>query len=579
MAAKTWPTPNWPDGVPHDINPAEYDMPLFQILDDAARDYPNLTYTIFNDATRTFASIKDTADRIANFLASRGIKKGDRVAIFLPNLPHYPAIYFGILKAGAVCVTCNPLYTGPELNYQLKDAGAKAVFCMDHPVFYPTTVEAVKNSGVQTVVICSVKSYLPKIKAILGSLLGKIPKAESHEPGHLFFDDVVAAAEPKPPKVKINPQKDLALIIYTGGTTGVPKGAALTHTNFTYNLKALEAWGLFPHEPGGKPEPLRKGGFHTYLGVLPWYHSFGMTVCMMSACGSGSRLVCIPDPRAGNPPFTEVLKAVQKYKATIMPAVPTIFVAFINHALLNKFDLTSLMGCFSGGAPLPPEVCKQFEAKTGAVIFEGYGLSETAPVASSNPTNREKRLIGSIGFPVPGTDIKIVDIDTGLQGKPQGEDGEIAISGPQVMQGYWNRPEENAAVFRMIEGKRYFLTGDIGHVDENGYILITDRKKDMVLVGGFNVYPREVEDILFTHPKVAIAAVVGIPDAKSGEAVKAFIQLKPGETATEEEFREFCAEHLAGYKRPRYIEFREAVPVSPVGKVLRRVLRDEEKNK
>jgi len=424
-------------------------------------------------------------------------------------------------------------------------------------------VEAVKNSDVQTVVICSVKSYLPKIKAILGSLLGKIPKAESHEPGHLLFDDVVAAAEPNPPKIKITPQKDLALIIYTGGTTGVPKGAALTHTNFTYNLKALEAWGRFPHEPDGKPEPVRKGGFHTYLGVLPWYHSFGMTVCMMSACGSGGRLVCIPDPRAGNPPFTEVLKAVQRYKPTIMPAVPTIFVAFTNHALLNKFDLTSLMGCFSGGAPLPPEVCRQFEEKTGAIIFEGYGLSETAPVACANPTNREQRKIGSIGFPIPGTDVKIVDIDTGLDEKPQGEDGEIAISGPQVMQGYWNRPEENEAVFREIGGKRYFLTGDIGHVDENGYILITDRKKDMVLVGGFNVYPREVEDILFTHPKVALAAVVGVPDAKSGEAVKAFIQLKPGETATEEEFREFCAEHLAGYKRPRYIEFREAVRYPP----------------
>ncbi|RJP94391.1 MAG: long-chain fatty acid--CoA ligase [Desulfobacteraceae bacterium] len=579
MAAKAWPTTNWPDGVPHEIHPAEYNIPLFQVLDDAARDYPNHTYTIFNDATRTFASVKDTADRIASFLASRGIKKGDRVAIFLPNIPHYPPIYFGILKAGAVCVTCNPLYTGSELNYQLKDAGAKAVFCMDHPLFYPTTVEAVKNTGVKTVVVCSVKSYLPKIKAILGSLLGKIPKAESHEPGHLFFDDVVAAAEPKPPNVKITPQKDLALIIYTGGTTGVPKGAALTHTNFTYNLKVLEAWGRFPHEPGGKPEPLRKGGFHTFLGVLPWYHSFGMTVCMMSACGSGSRLVCIPDPRAGKPPFTEVLKAVQKYKATIMPAVPTIFVAFINHVLLNKFDLTSLMGCFSGGAPLPPEVCKQFEAKTGAVIFEGYGLSETAPVASSNPTSREKRLIGSIGFPVPGTDIKIVDIDSGVQEKPRGEDGEIAISGPQVMQGYWNRPAENAAVFRQIEGKRYFLTGDIGHIDENGYILITDRKKDMILVGGFNVYPREVEDILFTHPKVALAAVVGVPDDKSGEAVKAFIQLKPGETADDEEFREFCKEHMAGYKRPKYIEFREAVPVSPVGKVLRRVLRDEERTR
>jgi long-chain acyl-CoA synthetase len=262
-----------------------------------------------------------------------------------------------------------------------------------------------------------------------------------------------------------------------------------------------------------------------------------------------------------------------------MPAVPTIFVAFTNHPLLDQFDLTSLMGCFSGGAPLPPEVCRQFEEKTGSVIFEGYGLSETAPIASVNPTNTKNRKIGSIGFPLPGTDIKVVDIDTGLKELPQGEDGEIAISGPQVMQGYWNKPKENDAVFREIDGKRYFLTGDIGHFDEEGYILITDRKKDMIIVGGFNVYPRDVEDILFTHPKVALAAVVGVPDAKSGEMVKAFIQLKPGETATQEELMAFCKENMAGYKRPRAIEFRDEVPVSNVGKILRRVLRDEEVKK
>ncbi len=577
MSTAAWPTKRWPEGVAHDVT--DYVRPLQSVLDESARDYPDNIYTIFNDATRTFAQVKDTADRIANFLSSSGVKKGDRVAIFLPNLPHYPAIFFGILKAGAVCVTCNPLYTASELNYQLKDAGAKAVFCMDHPQFYPTTVEAVKGTDVKTVIICSVKSYLPKIKAVLGSLLGKIPKAGSYEPGHLFFDTVVAAAKPEPPDISIDPESDLALIIYTGGTTGVPKGAALTHVNFTYNLTALEEWGRLVHEPGGKPEKLRQGGFHTYLGVLPWYHSFGLTVCMLAACGTGSRLICIPDPRAGDPPFTEVLKAVQRYKATIMPAVPTIFVAFTNHPLLDKYDITSLMGCFSGGAPLPPEVCNQFEAKTGAVIFEGYGLSETAPVASSNPTNRENRKIGTIGFPIPGTDIKIVDIDTGLTEVPRGEDGEIAISGPQVMQGYWNRPEENQAVFREINGKRYFLTGDIGHVDDDGFIVITDRKKDLIIVGGFNVYPRDVEDILFEHPKVAIAAVVGVPDSKSGEAVKAFIQLKPGEAATEEEIMAFCKERMAGYKRPKIVEFREAVPVSPVGKVLRRVLRDEERKK
>jgi len=577
MAATTWPAPNWPEDVPHEIT--GYEKPLYSILDESASNYPNQVYTIFNDATRTYAQAKDTADRIANFLASRGIQKGDRVAIFLPNLPHYPAIFFGILKAGAVCVTCNPLYTTNELNYQLKDAGAKAVFCMDHPQFYPTTVEAIKGTDIETVVVCGVKSYLPPIKALIGGLLGKIPKAGNYQPNHLFFDDVVAGARPQPPEVEINPAEDLALIIYTGGTTGVPKGAALTHTNFTSNLRALDEWGRLVHEPGAKPEKFRKGGFHTYLGVLPWYHSFGLTVAMLSACGNGAAIICVPDPRAGDPPFTEVLKLVQKHKPTVMPAVPTIFVAFTNHALLDKFDLTSLMGCFSGGAPLPPEVCKQFEEKTGAVIFEGYGLSETTPVASANPTNTTQRKIGSIGFPVPGTDIKILDIENGTTELPRGEDGEIAICGPQVMKGYWNRPKETEEVFREIDGKKFFLTGDIGHVDEEGYILVTDRKKDLIIVGGFNVYPRDVEDILFQHPKVELAAVIGAPDEKSGEAVKAFIQLKPGETATEEEIFEFSKENMAGYKRPRQVEFRESLPVSNVGKVLRRVLRDEELKK
>jgi long-chain acyl-CoA synthetase len=577
MTATTWPAPNWPEGVPHDLS--GYEKPLFSILDDSASNYPDQVYTIFNDATRTFAQVKDTADRIAHFLAARGIQKGDRVAIFLPNLPHYPAIFFGILKAGAVCVTCNPLYTTNELNYQLKDAGAKVVFCMDHPQFYPTTVEAVKGSDVETVVICGVKSYLPPIKALIGGLLGKIPKAGNYQPGHLFFDDVVAGAQPQPPEIDINPTEDLALIIYTGGTTGVPKGAALVHTNFTSNVMALDEWGRFAHEPGKEPEKLRHGGFHTVLGVLPWYHSFGLTVAMLYACYIGSGLVCVPDPRAGNPPFTEVLKAVQKYKPTIMPAVPTIFVAFTNHALLEKYDLSSFIGCFSGGAPLPPEVCKQFEEKTGAIIFEGYGLSETSPVATANPTSKESRKIGSIGFPMPSTDIKILDIDTATKELPQGEDGEIAICGPQVMQGYWNRPEETENVFREIDGKRYFLTGDIGHVDEEGYILVTDRKKDLIIVGGFNVYPRDVEDILFQHPKVELAAVIGAPDEKSGEAVKAFIQLKPGEKATEEEIKEFSKDNMAGYKRPKQVEFRESLPVSNVGKVLRRVLRDEELEK
>ncbi|MBW2090531.1 MAG: long-chain fatty acid--CoA ligase [Deltaproteobacteria bacterium] len=577
MALKPWPAPKWPKDVPREIS--GYEKPLPTLLDDSARDYPDKVFTIFSGGTRTFRQVKDTADRLANFLASQGIEKGDRVAIFLPNLPHYPPIFFGILKAGAVCVTCNPLYKADELNFQLKDAGAKAVFVMDHPEFYPTAVKAVQGTDVETVIVCGVKSYLPKLTGFLGGLLGKIPKADRHEPGHLFFDDVVAKARPEPPAVEVNPAEDLALIIYTGGTTGVPKGAALTHANFVFDVMSTDAWIRIEHEPGGRPEPFRRGGFHTFLGVLPWYHSFGMTMVLLMACVTGSRLICIPDPRAGNPPFTEVLEAIQKYKATVMAAVPTIFVAFTNHPLLDKYDLSSLLGCGSGGAPLPPEVARQFEAKTGAVIFEGYGLSETAPNASVNPTNTEDRKFGSVGFPIPGTDIKIVDLDTGLEELPQGEDGEIAISGPQVMQGYWNRPAENEAVFREIDGRRFFLTGDIGHIDEEGYVIITDRKKDLILVGGFNVYPADVEEMLYEHPKVAMAAVVGVPDERSGETVKAFIQLKEGETATEQEILDWCKEKMAGYKRPKMVEFRDELPVTVVGKILRRVLRDEELKK
>ena len=577
MAFEPWDTPCWPEGVPREIT--GFEKPIFSLLDQSAETYPNNTFTIFNGRCKSYVRVKETADRIANFLTGQGIQKGDRVAIFLPNLPHFPEIFFGVLKAGATCVTCNPLYTASELHYQLNDSGAKIIFCMDHPQFYPTVVEAMRNTDVEQVVICSVKSYLPPLMAFVGGLLGKIPRADKHEPGHLLFDDVVKQSLPEPPEIQISPSEDLALILYTGGTTGRPKGACLTHSNFMANLMAFDEWSLFPQEPGGKPEKLRRGEEQTVLGVLPWYHSFGLTCAMLLSCFLGGRLVCIPDPRAGKPPFTDVLKAVQKYKATFMSAVLTLFVSFINHPDIEKYDLSSILACSSGGAPLPPEVCRQFESKTGSIIFEGYGLSETAPIASGNPSNAETRKIGSIGLPFPSTDIKILDLEVSDKELPRGEDGEIAICGAQVMKGYWNKPEETAAVFQDIAGNRYFLTGDIGHIDEDGFIVITDRKKDLILVGGFNVYPREVEDILFEHPKVAMAAVIGIPDDRSGEAVKAFIQLKPGETASEDDILAYCKKNMAGYKRPRHIEFRGELPVSPVGKVLRRVLRDEELEK
>ena len=376
--------------------------------------------------------------------------------------------------------------------------------------------------------------------------------------------------------MEIDPDTDLALLIYTGGTTGVPKGAAITHTALAFDVLSCQEWIRFPEEDGSEPQILESGGAHCYLGVLPWYHSFGLTLCLLMATRNASRLVCIPDPRAGKPPFTDVLAAVQDNKVTVVVAVPTIYSAFVNHPLLDQYDLSSVIGCGSGAAPLPVEVIKQFEAKTGAVIFEGYGLTETSPVLTINPTDLERRKIGSVGLPIPGTDVKILDLDTGSSELPQGEDGEIAAYGPQIMQGYWQRPDENEKVFRQIDGKRFFLTGDIGHIDEDGFVVITDRKKDLILVGGFNAYPREIEEVLYTHPAVALAAVIGIPDPKSGEAVKAFVKLKDGAHPTEEEIIAFCKERMAGYKRPRSVEFRDELPTSVVGKVLRRVLRDEE---
>jgi len=577
MAVKPWHGPRWPHGVPHEVT--DYGKPLFSILDETARDYPGGIYTIFAGSTRTFSQVKETADRIASFLGSRGIRPGERVAIFLPNLPHYPSIFFGILKAGAVAVTCNPVYKASELNFQLSDCGARAVFVMDHPLFYPTALEALRGTNVETVVICNVKDYLSPVKGFLGAVLGKIPKAPGHEPGHLMFQDILKAASPEPPSLSLDPMEDAALILYTGGTTGVPKGAVLTHANLMSNVKVSQEWVRISEKPGDPPAKIRKGGTHTYLGVLPWYHSFGLTLVMLVSCANASKLVCIPDPRAGNPPFTEVLKAIQDYKVTAMVAVPTIYSAMVNHPLTDKFDLTSIAGCGSGAAPLPVEVIRQFEEKTGAVIFEGYGLTETSPVLTINPTNVAQRKIGSAGLPVPSTDIRILDLETDTQEMPRGQDGEIAASGPQIMKGYWQKPEENAKVFTEIGGVRYFLTGDIGHIDEDGFLVITDRKKDLILVGGFNVYPRDVEEILYTHPKVAQAAVVGVPDPQSGERVKAFIQLKPGVEAKEEEFLEFCKTRMAGYKRPHAVEFRDALPTSVVGKVLRRLLRDEELKK
>lgn len=575
MKEMLWHKYNWPNEVSKSIKYPE--EPLYAILDKAAHESPDKPYTIYGPP-RTFAQVNESANRIANFLQSKGIKKGDRVAIFLPNVPHYPPVFFGILKAGATAVTCNPQYKAPELNHQLKDSGAKALFVFDHPVLTPTSYEAIKGTDCKHVIVCNIKPFLPKAKAVIGGLLGKIPKSPYYQEDiTVHYDYIMTNFEPTPPKISIKPKEDLALILYTGGTTGVPKGAMLTHYNLYSNILQYDEWAWIEPKTGGKPQKLECGN-EVYIGALPWYHSYGLTLTMIAAVYHQSQCVCIPDPRAGKPPLSELLAAVQKHKGTLLHAVPTLYAGMAYHPNIQKYDLTSLKACGSGAAPLPPATTQAFEKATGAILFEGYGLTETSPLASADPTSRKTRKFGSVGFPIPDTVIKILDLETGKKELKTGEDGEVAIHGPQVMKGYWEKPDATKDVMRTIDGMKFFLSGDIGHFDEQGYLIITDRKKDMINVSGFKAYPAEIEEVLTEHPKIQVAAVIGVPreDDPANESVKAFVVLVPGESATEEEIMAWAKDRMAGYKRPRSIEFRDSLPQSAVGKVLRRVLRDEE---
>ncbi len=570
--------PAWPERARKSLEyPKE---PLFTMLDRSAEKSGDLPFTVFMGKKQTFREVHDHANRVANFLVSKGIKKGDKVAIFLPNVPHFPAVFFGALKAGAKVVTCNPLYKAGELNYQLKDTGAKLVFALDHPTFTPTCYEAIKGTEVRTVVVCSVKQFLSKATALIGSLLGKVPKSPFYEDDKtVFYEQILTDYEPNPPEIDIDPM-DTAVLIYTGGTTGVPKGAELTHYNLTSNILQITEWVYLEKEDANREGGVRYGE-EVFVGAIPWYHSYGLTLTMlMSTCFAG-QLVCIPDPRSGKPPLSDLLGELAGTKGTVFNCVPALYAGIANHPNVGKYDLSSVSICSSGAAPLPPEVAKAFEAVTGTLLFEGYGLTETSPVTHINPTNSQYRKFGSIGLPISDTICKILDMDTGTKEMPIGEIGEIAIHGPQVMKQYYQKPEETALVMREINGKRYFLTGDVGYMDEHGYTFISDRKKQMINVGGMKAYPREIEDILFTHPKVKMAAAIGLPreNDPSNEFVKAYIVLKDGEEATPEEFIEWARGKMAGYKRPKEVKIVDTLPMSNVGKVLRKVLRDAELEK
>ena len=542
---------NWPEGVPHTIDYPE--IPLFQLLDDSAEKHPDATAIIFQDYKMTYRELKDQVDRFATALQTLGVEREDKVALFLANIPQFIISYYGALKAGAIVTAISPLYKEREVRHQINDSGAETLVVLD--LLYPVVEKVKDETGLKRIIVTGFGEYLPSLKRILGSLLGKIPthKVEMGAGMHQF-QDLIKGYQPNPAPIEVDPKEDLALLQFTGGTTGLPKGAMLTHYNLVSNAYMCNAW-MNTEE-----------GAEIHVNVLPLYHIYGMTVTMNNAIAAAGAMILIPrfDQK-------EVLGSIQKYKATVFGGVPTLYGALINHPDISSYDLSSIKFCISGASPLPPEVQKKFMELTGGVLVEGYGLTEASPVTHANPLDAtlETVKIGSIGLTWPDTEAKIMHEASGVE-LPVDMVGELAIRGPQVMKGYWNDPEETAAVLK--DGWLY--TGDYAKRDEDGYFYIVDRKKDLIKYKGYSVFPREVEDVIYEHPAVKVAAVVGVPDKESGEMPKAFIVLKDGAEATEEELIEFVRERLAPYKRIRAVEFRDELPMTMVGKVLKKDLRE-----
>ena len=531
------------------------DVPLHRLLEDSARLHLRNTATLFYGARMTYARLNGQANRFASALADLGVRKGDRVAIILPNCPQFVVAYYGILKAGGVVVPTNPLYKARELAHQLADAGVQTVVTLN--LFVPTLQEIQHEVGLKNIVVTFIREYLPPVLGMLYPIRERQENTAVHvapRPGIHFWRDLIRAPKEALPAVTVTPD-DLALLQYTGGTTGTAKGAMLTHRNLVANTLQCAHW-LWD---------ARMDGSETALCVTPFFHVYGMTVGMSLAIYLGATLLLLPRFQT-----LDVLKAIQKHRPTQFPGVPTMYIAINNHPQVQKYNLRSIRACISGAAPLPVDVAEKFEALTGGHLVEGYGLTEAAPVTHCNPLFG-RRKVGSIGLPYPDVEARVVDPTT-HEPLPVGEVGELAVRGPQVMRGYWNRPEETAQV--LADG--WLFTGDIARMDEDGYFYIVDRKKDIIIAGGFNIYPREVEEVLYEHPKVQEAVVVGIPDPYRGETVKAYIVLKPGTRATAEEIMAFCRVRLARFKAPHAVEFRDSLPKSLVGKHLRRVLREEE---
>lgn len=555
--------------------PANLDIPNITVdkfLDDTAQRFPNNTALIFFNRKITFAELHRMASQFAAALQATGFKKGDRLALYLPNCPQYTIAYYGTLFAGGIVVPSNPLYVPRELEHQIKDSGATYIVSLS--LMYGRLKKVRDNLNLKQVIVTNIKEYFPPLTKFLFTLFRENKpdmNGERHsltitdEPNTIWFRDFLKVGRKKPERAEMSPE-DTAVLMYTGGTTGVPKGAQLTHHNLVANALQVASW-----------IPGNKDGEGVMMTALPLTHSYSMTVSQNHSIYRGFAQVLIPNARD----LTDVLKNLEKHRVTLFPGVPTLYTAINNHpdVQAGKYDLSSIKACISGAAGLPQEVQKEFMKITGGKLIEGYGLSEASPVVTTNPLGSMGK-IGTIGVPLPNTDVKIVDSETGQNVLSIGEVGELCVRGPQVMKGYWNMPTETANVLRPDEnGDVWLHTGDIAAMDEDGYITIKDRKKDMIIAGGYNIYPNEVENVLYTHPAILEAAVVGVPHETRGEVVKAFVVLKEGESLTEEELRQWCKKEMRAYMVPKYVEFRNELPKTMVGKILRRQLLEEEMNK
>ena len=534
--------------VPEHIDYPQTTLPA--ALEETARKYPDHPAMIFRDNKVSYREYNEAADRFAAALQELGVKKGDRVAIHLPNCPQFPIAYYAVLRVGGIVVPCNPVYIAREMKHQLDDSGAEVIVTLG--ATYPPIIKQIRSDTNLRHVI------------VVGKQEGQV--AISGDANTYWFADVQADVPAKPQPVEIA-WDDTAVLMYTGGTTGVSKGAQLTHKNIMVNAYQTKVWMNAVDAQD------------ISLTTIPLFHSYGMTCCMNLCALIAGAMILIPNPRD----MDDILKNIDKHRPTLYPGVPAMYVAINNYPDLNKYDISSIRACNSGSAPLPVEVQQRFQELTGARLVEGYGLSEASPVTHANPISGENR-IGTIGLPWPDTEARIVDADADREHPGEkvlgvGEVGELCIRGPQVMKGYWNMPTETANALRPDPegGDPWLYTGDLARMDEDGYFQIVDRKKDMILgAGGYNIYPREIEDVLYEHPKVLEAAAVGVPVAGKGERVKIYIVLKPGQTATEEELIAFCRENLAPYKVPKFVEFRDELPKTIVGKILRRALVEEE---